>query len=533
MPQQSSRNDAASPQTQPGRRRIEWLARTAWIPAILIVVLGFGSPHTPSSAVPQLLTAIAFAAHGTPEIRVSDGLTAARRFPELAETTRSLAEALGNGAIAPAAGIQRSLGGGYFSDQFWLYALLAAPFVALGSLVSKSPAFGFACVNVAAALVANVYLGRAFAASRHRLQARLLFLVCGTSFYLGWADPAVPVATAILIATLAATRAELGIGVAAAGFAAALSPSAIVILLFVLAWWWRLRLWPDTSISGPPAKPVVRPRDWVGVALGLSLTALPYWFFESQFGVSHPAARGALDLRLVDGGRFQSFFFDWNQGMVLGVPGLMFALSIATYAALFGSARSERKELLRGLFFTDLALTFFVMPALAARDFNSESSVFLRAAYVRAMPLLGSLFALLPRLPLRFERPIVIACAGAQLAVIAWNGPTGTGSDHLRFTPIAEFALSHFPALYDPDPEIFRERTLGRETPPTARRSNELSGAVVWPLTGRPRKILAPATGPLHVKRLCGPHRSITSPSVARMGPNERYLNAPFRCSAE
>jgi hypothetical protein len=280
-------------------------------------------------------------------------------------------------------------------------------------------------------------------------------------------------------------------------------------------------------------KPVIRPADGLGMGLGFSLTALPYWFFRSQFGLSHPAARAALDLRLVDAGRFQSFFFDWNQGMVIGVPGLMFALSIATYAALFGSARSERKELLRGLFFTDLALTFFVMPALAARDFNHESSVFLRAAYVRAMPLLGSLFALLPRLPSRFERPIVIACAAAQLTVIAWNGPTGPGSNHLRFTPIAEFALSRFPALYDPDPEIFRERTLGRDDPATARHSNRDPGPVVWPLTGRPRKILAPATGPLHVKRLCGPQRRITSPSVARVGPNERYLNAPFRCSAE
>jgi hypothetical protein len=483
--------------------------------------------------VPELVTATAFREHGSPAIRASDALVAARRYPEVADRALGLADGLGAESATPAAGIRRSLSGSYFSDHFWLYALLATPFLALGALVSSSAAFGFACVNVGAVLIANAYLGRAFATSRQRLQARLLLLACGTSFYLGWADPAVPVAAALLIATLAATRAELGIGMIAAGFAAALSPSAIVILVFVLAWWVRLRMWPDTSISGPPTKPELRPRDAWATVFGLGLAALPYWFFRAEFGVSHPGARDTHDLRLLEAGRFQSFFFDWNQGMVMGVPGLMFALSIATYAALFGSARSERKELLSGLFFTDLALTFFVMPALALRDFNSESAVFQRAAYVRCMPLLGCLFALLPRLPLRFERPIVIACATAQLAVIAWHGPTGAGSDHLRFTRLAEFALTHFPALYDPDPEIFRERTLGRGTAVEPRRARQAAEPLTWPLTGRPQKILAPASGPLHLPRLCGQRRTVTSSSVTRISAHERYLNAPFRCSAE
>lgn len=534
MPQQSPRNGAGNGQSQPGPVEIALRVSATFGPALVAVILGLGAARLPVTALPQVLTATAFSQHATPEIRASDALAAARSFPEVAAPLRQVAASLEAGEEAPVQGVQRSLNGAYFSDRFWAYALLAAPFVAVGALFSASAAFGFACVNVTAVLLVNAYLGRTFATSRERLQARLLFLACGTCFYLGWADPAVPVAAAVLIATLAATRAELGIGMLAAGFAAALSPSAIVILVFVFAWWLRLRLWPDTSISGPPTRPVFRTADAVGTAVGLGFSALPYWFFRAHFGVSHPSAQASLDPRLVDAGRFEAFFFDWNQGMVLGVPGVMFGLSIATYAALFGSARSERKELLRGLFFTDLMLTFFVMPALAARDFNTESSVLLRSAYVRAMPLLASMFALLPRLPVRFERPIVIACGAAQLAVIAWNGPTGAGSNHLRFTPLAEFALTHFPTLYDPDPEIFRERTLGREDDPAERRrARRAAEPTVWPPEGRPQKILASTAAPVQIARLCGPRRTVTSSSVSRVRLDERYLNAPFRCSAE
>jgi hypothetical protein len=110
-----------------------------------------------------------------------------------------------------------------------------------------------------------------------------------------------------------------------------------------------------------------------------------------------------------------------------------------------------------------------------------------------------------------------------QFLALGVHGLTGRTVSYTRHGPIARFALAHFPSLYNPEPEVFLERSLGREAPPSAHR------AVAWPTKGRPVKILVTHSGPVRSPSLCR-GGDFHAASIVEVNAGMRYLNAPFRC---
>jgi hypothetical protein len=86
--------------------------------------------------------------------------------------------------------------------------------------------------------------------------------------------------------------------------------------------------------------------------------------------------------------------------------------------------------------------------------------------------------------------------------------------------------MTHFPAFYNPEPEVFFERSLGREASPTA------YTAVVWPNRQQPTKILLMRGQAVTWPEFCD-GQAFEAASVARAGGDAHYLNGPFRCGAK
>jgi hypothetical protein len=460
-----------------------------------------------------LLAARAFVSHGTPDIRASDALWLAAREPGLAP----LAGGIERGEVRPLPSIHRAVNGSYYSLHFWLYSLLCAPLLWLTELFELAPIRALAIVNALAACGAVGALWAHFGRGRLGLALGAVFLLSGTTFYLGWTGPEVLTGAAVVLACLAARRGELGLGLLAGAVAAAQNPSAILLWPFVVWSWHRQRRHDRASRS------LEGWREKLALGLAAALALLPYGFFYMAYRVPSIIAHAATDFSLISLERAWSLLFDLNEGVLFGLPGLLLAVLAATVAALVAATRADRVEVAIHVAATFLLIVGMAVPTFAIHNWNSASSVFIRYGYWLAMPLVPLLGEVVGRLGPKPRWTLLTAAALLQMGVIAVHGVWGERYSFLRHTWAARFVLRRFPGAYNPVPEIFYERTLGREP------DKEIN-IVVWPPRGTPRKLMARERRTPRSERVCANREEVTSQHVRRASGGWVYLDAPFGC---
>ncbi len=111
--------------------------------------------------------------------------------------------------------------------------------------------------------------------------------------------------------------------------------------------------------------------------------------------------------------------------------------------------------------------------------------------------------------PSRALRAAAVLAVAVQAAIAIGRGGPHAGDDHLRHSAVATVVLDRWPSLYDPDFEVFTERTRHEEGPPM--------GPVVFVVEGRCRKALLQSRHRRELTLMCGPWRS---------GPDFRALKA-------
>lgn len=377
--------------------------------------------------VEYTLTAVAFAQHGTPDIRASDAIHLLEQRPELRNPLEQRIAALQQSGDVPDMLVARD--GRRYTLHFFGYSLLAAPFMKLFEAVGGNPLRGFLVVNLGAIFVLGLALYRWLGSARRTLLGLALFLLCGGWNYLRWTSPEILSAAGLLSALiLVTTEAPLAAGLVA-GLAAWQTPS---ILLFFgaapfLAGSWRIvpRLLP-----------------------GALLAALPLLFNQVMFGTPTILGVCCSSPALLSWTRFLSFFFDLNQGMLIGFPGVMAVLLVA------GWRTPQWPRLLA----VGVALVVaMALPPLMVHNWNSGAVGLMRYAFWAGMPLL---FLALWRWR---DSPRVLA---ALLALQVLATAHAMKYSHVEFSPIARLVLRHAPGWYRPEAEIFRERTQHTELVP-------------------------------------------------------------------
>jgi hypothetical protein len=441
------------------------------------------------------LTTVALANHATPDIRLQDVAEARARLPEYAALYGAVEAGIKSGAGAPQAGVLRARDG-YYAMHFFAYPALAAVPYTLLRAIHVDPFRCYQLVNSAAVLVLGLALFRLFGTARRATLGLLLYLVCGGMLYWQWSSPETFSATGLLAGlVLFCTGAPVAGGLLA-GLGATQNPPLILFCAFA------------PLLRGVLAKGAsINRREIAGLIACAVLALLPAAFDLVEFGTPSIIGELATDPSLVTAGRLHSFFFDLDQGVVLGIPALAMAL-------LLWRGR-DRHTLLACAFAVAMAL-----PSLAATNWNSGSAGIMRYALWASMPLL---FAFLWQLSLapHWPRALVIAVlAGQALAMAHARSYT-----YIEFSPVAKLVMSVAPGWYNPEPEIFVERTEHRDA------VGDPGKPFTWTAAGGVAKTLYDTHDQSAFNQLCGPGRNLSPTNrFADAGHGWRYINGPVRC---
>jgi hypothetical protein len=440
--------DPARAPTPPARATRGAASFAAALAILLALLFAVAKPNHTGDVEEYALMTVALAQHASADIRMDDIVTAKAQLPPLAAPLDQLAQGMTQPGDYPKPGYWRGRDGNAYAIHFFAYPALAVPAYKALVLAGADPFKCFLAVNLAFVFVLGLALRRLFGSNGRAGFGVLLFLLSGGYLYGNWSSPETMSAAALLAAlALYTTGAPLAAGLLA-GLAAMHNPP----IVFFAAFAPLLRLclvWQRGTSLAANLRRALGPRELAGSILTAALFALPVLFNLWAFGVPNIIAKVSTSNELASANRLFSFFFDLNQGMLIGVPGLFAALLATRWRG-------------RGAALCAMCLLFAVAlaaPALVAHNWNSGSAGMMRYAFWGAMPLL---FALLWSLRgrARWPVPLLAALVALQLASIAHArryNPT-------EFSPLAKWVLAHAPGAYNPDPEIFHERTTSGES---------------------------------------------------------------------
>jgi hypothetical protein len=483
---------------------------------LLCALLALFAPSYSGDVAEYSLDTIALATHGTPDIRLADLERGKQLAPALGTPYGLLEQGMREGTPRLYAAFTRGREGEVYSVHFFGYSVLAVLPYKVFERFGVAPFKAFQVVNLAAIFILGLALRRFFGSSARAFAGLGLFMLCGGMLYLNWTSPELMSAAALLSGLLLFACGAPIAGSLLAGLAAQQNPTIVMFFgfapLLLLLHGYR----PGLGL-GANLRALLGRRHLAGLALGLALFALPPLFNLYQFGVPNIIAKLFSDPELVSLVRLASFYFDLNQGMIIGVPAVLAAL------ALWGwnrqRARREAMVLAACAAFT-LALA---VPALAVLNWNSGAAGVMRYAFWAAMPFL---FALLLRLHdrARWPAPLVAALGLAQAACMV----SALSYAYVEFSPLARVLLAYAPQLYHPEPEIFAERS-GRNDDYIA------PGKIyAYTLAGRTVKTLVNVANPGADALLCGAGGALAwDNDYVDTTRGWRYIDGPVRCRTE
>lgn len=486
-------------------------------PLLLALLLAVLVALTPvdyrGDSVEYTLDTVAIASHGTPDIRLDD---IARTRALLGDAYRAPFDELERGMRAGDqdlyAAFTRGREGAVYPVHFFGYPLLAAAPFKVFELLGAPPFKAFVAVNLAAVFVLGLALRRFFGSEKRAWAGLALFMLCGGALYWRWSSPECLSAALLLGGMLYFCAGAPLRGALLAGLASWQNPT----ILFFFGFAPLLKLCLDWQAgAGPVAnlRALASRANIAGLAAGVAVFALPVLFNLYQYGVPNIIARKFSDPSLVGGERLLSFFFDLNQGMAIGLPGLLAGM-------LLLCARKDRRAhsvLAAALLF----LLALAVPALAVLNWNSDAAGMMRYVFWSSMPLLFVLLALLRKRawPLPLVAGVAVLQALAMLHAASYHYTT--------FSPLARQVLAHAPGLYHPEPEIFAERSAHHDN---YIRADEV---YVYRIDGAPVKALVNLANPGADAALCGAGAMLAPDNTFTDATRGwRYVDAPLRCAA-
>lgn len=480
----------------------------------LCALLALYKPYYGGDVVEYTLATVAIADHGSPAIRLDDIARVRALLPGTLDAPLDLLErGMRAGDQQLYAAFVRGRDGDVFPVHYFGYSLLAAGPFKLFEALGIPPFKAFQAVNLAAVFVLALALRRFFGSEAKAWLGLGLFMLCGGALYLHWTSPECVSAALLLAGLLFYTAGAPLAGGVLAGLAGQQNPT----IVFFFAFAPLFKLWLDyqrqPGFWGNLRAQLTR-RNILGLAAGMAVFALPPLFNLWQFGVPNIIARLFSDPSLIGATRLASFYFDLNQGMIIGVPGLLLVLLLLLPRA---DGRARGVLLLAALLTLALAL-----PALAVLNWNSGAAGVMRYAFWAAMPFAFALLVLLRRLP-RWPGVLVAGLAAVQATAMVH----AKRYDYVHFSPAAVRMLTYAPQYYHPEPEIFAERAGNHDNyiQPDKLYQLQRDGAVV--------KTLVHASNAHADQQLCGKGAALAPDlPVVPSARGWRYIDGPLRCVA-
>lgn len=196
------------------------------------------------------------------------------------------------------------------------------------------------------------------------------------------------------------------------------------------------------------------------------LILTPSLFYYSKFGTPNLiASLGAASSDYVTISRFKSIFLDLNQGMILLYPVIFIILLISIVILLTSTKKFSDKTELIHIFCLIFIVIFCSVLCLSTLNWNSGAFNVMRYAYWLSVPLVfifASLIKLINNSRLKFF--IIYFSIIASFLTNSLQLVTGWFAiDHVHNNKISEYIYFNNPNIYNPVPEIYIERSSGRE----------------------------------------------------------------------
>lgn len=513
---------------------------------ILILYCLTANPIREGDGYEYALILQSFFNHFSPDIREGD-ITSLIKIVETQPSTydvkvlQGTLEALRNGENEIYLGILKSSRGDYFGYHFWLYPLINLPAKAFLAILGLNELKAFQLTN---GFLISLTLGYVLLFCRQsplvRWAIALLYLAGCVFFYLQWPHPEVFIAASILISGCAFLDQRIYIGAIAATLATLQNPSVVFLLASILGFFLVKNL--KSNILKQPLA-FIKQHIWLALIAAGSL--FPYGFYYYHYQIPNLIAkRGFVDPSLISWQRFVSTIFDWNQGLIVGFPGLMTGiLIIVLYRLILVLVQKKRPVFNQNDIFL---VAFFLMlqPTLSQTNWNHGQEIFSRYAFWSAMALIVWVAANLQDLKgllkyLLLPLMLILQIFPNELFFRQpWNG------HYLKMKPPAAWILSNFPTWYNPEPEIFAERAREYERFGEAIAPNQIDSPFIYlDKNGNISKILIYQDFVKQTQeRLCGVNGKLISSNaqepiekqLASISFNRQgwgYLNGNFRCA--
>jgi hypothetical protein len=394
---------------------------------------------------------IAVASHGTPDIRLSDIQKAKRLNPE--PVFHSFYQGLEDGvrahADAPAVAFYRSKDERYYAIHFFAYSAIAAVPFAVFEAVGIPPFKCYQFVNLAFIYLLGMTCFAFFGSIRRATAALGLFFLCGGALYWNWSSAEAMSAASLLAGLMLYLGNAPLLGAALVGLASMQNPPLVLFAGFapVLQF---LYLRNKGSTVRAAWTSTASAKNIAALAILVLLFLLPIAFNLVKFGMPSLIAAASTNPKLISGIRLFSFFFDLNQGMIVGVPALF---AVLAWLLVSAKTRSMRLPACTALLFS----AAMAIPALSTHNWNSGAAGMMRYAFWAAMPLL--FVCLLQARDHVVPRALILAVFVVQAGTSLMERTYG----HVEFNRIARFALANIPSAYNPVFEVFAERLRKHE----------------------------------------------------------------------
>jgi hypothetical protein len=353
-------------------------------------------------------------------------------------------------------GYFKAKSGRYYPLHFWIYSLANILGLAVCLLLNMDSSNSFLITNWLTVLLASICI---LNSKRYRGREKTLLLgfviLCGSSFYLNWTGPEVFTFSLLVIGGVFCGDKRYLLSALILAIAAQQNPpvglACLVCVGFALPFAWENR-------KNFKLLSVILLKF---MAVGLVLVLSPAFYYLNYGVTSLIVQSGQSSISVISLNRLMSFIFDFNQGVIVGMPGLFLGLLVAI--AWFVVKR-KFSVFPAGKFLALLLLyVVLVVPCLSTLNFNSGSNQFARYALWTAVPLGFALVELYRVLPVSWRIATAGSFVGAQILLFLSLGSCFAGGSYLVLSGHAKWMLRHAPSHYSPDPEIFAERGLGRD----------------------------------------------------------------------